>query len=59
MSGACGDPTARREAGYFYGVNIIDAYTRTANDRSTMVWNVSTWNPYGVSLLETTFEVVR
>jgi hypothetical protein len=40
--------------GFFYGSNIIDAYT---TDDSTggmdIYWNLSTWNPYGVLFLRT------
>jgi hypothetical protein len=38
--------------GFFYGPNIIDAYTRADGaGGADVVWNVSTWNPYGVALL--------
>ena len=40
--------------GFFYGANIIDAYT--ADDGAggmDIYWNVSTWNPYGVLFLRT------
>jgi len=40
--------------GFFYGANIIDAYT--ADDGAggmDIYWNVSTWNPYGVLFLKT------
>ena len=41
--------------GFFYGANIIDAYT-APDDAGGMdvYWNVSTWNPYGVLFLKTT-----
>jgi hypothetical protein len=38
--------------GFFYGANIIDAYTRPDGTGGMDVfWNVSTWNPYGVLFL--------
>jgi hypothetical protein len=40
--------------GFFYGANIIDAYTRPDGAGGMdMYWNVSTWNPYGVLFLKT------
>ncbi|HKP64508.1 MAG TPA: hypothetical protein VJV78_47550 [Polyangiales bacterium] len=56
-SGDCTTSRAQRDMGYFYGANVIDAYTRGSAQQLTMYWNVSTWNPYGVTLLATEFEV--
>jgi hypothetical protein len=40
--------------GFFYGANIIDAYTKSDGaDGMDIYWNVSTWNPYGVLFLKT------
>jgi hypothetical protein len=40
--------------GFFYGANIIDAYTKPDGvGGMDMYWNVSTWNPYGVLILKT------
>jgi hypothetical protein len=42
------------DRGFFYGANIIDAYTRPGDAGSMDIyWNVSTWNPYGVLFLKT------
>jgi hypothetical protein len=42
------------DTGFFYGPNVIDAYTRADGAGGADVfWNVSTWNPYGVALLRT------
>jgi hypothetical protein len=39
--------------GFFYGANIIDAYTQADGTGGMDVyWNVSTWNPYGVLFLK-------
>jgi hypothetical protein len=41
--------------GFFYGANIIDAYTQSdGGDGMYVYWNVSTWNPYGVLFLRST-----
>jgi hypothetical protein len=40
------------DIGRLYGVNIIDDYTvRSAKGGLLITWNVSTWNPYGVTLM--------
>jgi hypothetical protein len=40
--------------GFFYGSNIIDAYTKPDGAGGMdLYWNVSTWNPYGVIYLKT------
>jgi hypothetical protein len=37
------------DRGFFYGANIIDAYTQADGAGGMDIyWNVSTWNPYGV-----------
>jgi hypothetical protein len=42
------------DQGFFYGANIIDAYTQPDGAGGMdMYWNVSTWNPYGVLFLKT------
>ena len=42
------------DQGFFYGANIIDAYTQSDGaDGMDVYWNVSTWNPYGVLFLKT------
>ena len=43
--------------GFFYGANIIDAYTKPDGAGGMdMFWNVSTWNPYGVLFLKTNLQ---
>ncbi len=49
----CPSFAASFDAGRFYGANIIDAYTRPSDGGADIVWNVSTWNPYGVVLART------
>jgi hypothetical protein len=40
--------------GGFYGANLIDAYTGPDGEGGVeLVWNISTWNPYGVLFLRT------
>lgn len=39
--------------GWFYGVNIIEPWTRPAGDGVDVIWNASTWDPYRVVLLRT------
>jgi hypothetical protein len=42
------------DQGFFYGSNIIDAYTQPDGAGGMdLYWNVSTWNPYGVLFLKT------
>ncbi|HTO70163.1 MAG TPA: hypothetical protein VMR31_09920 [Myxococcota bacterium] len=42
------------DRGFFYGSNIIDAYTELdGTGGMNIYWNVSTWNPYGVLFLRT------
>jgi hypothetical protein len=42
------------DAGRFYGPNVIDAYTRPDGAGGVdILWNLSTWNPYGVLLVRT------
>lgn len=45
------------DIGRMYGVNIIDAYTRTSGSGLDIAWNVSTWNPYAVLLLRSHIEL--
>jgi hypothetical protein len=48
----CPTPALQLDIGRLYGVNIIDAYTRpNAGGGLTVMWNLSTWNPYGVVLM--------
>lgn len=50
-----GCPVQIPDPGRLYAPNIIDNYTRPNPDGGLdIVWNVSTWNPYGVQLLKTT-----
>ena len=43
--------------GFFYGANIIDAYTEPDGAGGMDIyWNVSTWNPYGVLFLKTNLQ---
>jgi len=42
-----------REYGFFYGVNIIEQWTKPAGDGVDIIWNASTWDPYRVVLLRT------
>jgi hypothetical protein len=43
--------------GFFYGANIIDAYTGSdGRGGMNIYWNVSTWNPYGVLFLKTNLQ---
>jgi hypothetical protein len=49
----CPTPTTQLDIGRLYGVNILDAYTqRSTDDGVVITWNVSTWNPYGVVLMQ-------
>jgi hypothetical protein len=53
---SCQTPIVQTDVGRLYGSNIIDPYTaRNGDDGLDVFWNVSTWNPYGVVLLKTTF----
>jgi hypothetical protein len=50
----CPSFAATFDVGRLYAPNIIDAYTRAdGNGGVDVVWNVSTWNPYGVVVLKT------
>jgi hypothetical protein len=59
----CSDPTCapttarpddrEKEYGFFYSANIIEQWTRPANDGVDIIWNASTWDPYRVILLRT------
>jgi hypothetical protein len=48
-------PTGKTfDNGFFYGANIIDAYTTPdGGGGMDIYWNVSTWNPYGVLFVKT------
>jgi hypothetical protein len=49
----CPSAAVELDIGRLYGVNVIDAYTRPSSDGGlTLTWNVSTWNPYGVVLMQ-------
>jgi hypothetical protein len=51
----CPSIGAAFDIGRFYGPNIIDAYTRPDGAGGVeLLWNVSTWNPYGVALVRST-----
>ncbi|HEY2231085.1 MAG TPA: hypothetical protein VGI22_25780 [Xanthobacteraceae bacterium] len=45
-------------AGGFYAPYVLDRYTSGADPsrRSTIYWLLSTWNPYEVTVMRTTFE---
>ena len=54
----CAPHTAARDAnpqehGFFYSANIIEQWTRRADDGVDIIWNASTWDPYRVILLRT------
>jgi hypothetical protein len=42
-----------REYGFLYGANIIEEWTRPAEDGVDLYWSFSTWNPYRVVLART------
>ncbi len=45
------------DRGFFYGANIVDAYTQSDGGTGMDVyWNISTWNPYGVLFLRTNLQ---
>src|SRR5262249_37391958 len=49
----CPTPATQLDIGRLYGSNIIDAYTQPSPDGGLLVrFNVSTWNPYGVVLMQ-------
>lgn len=52
----CQAPPFEMDNGFFYAPNIIDAYTHK-NDHGGLdvYWNVSTWNPYRVLLVRSSF----
>jgi hypothetical protein len=55
---ACAPHTPAREAsateyGFFYSANIIEQWTRPADDGVDIIWNASTWDPYRIILLRT------
>jgi hypothetical protein len=52
----CADALAQWDQGRLYGATILEPYTRP-NDAGglDMIWNVSTWNPYHVVMLKTSF----
>ena len=41
--------------GLLYAPSIIDAWTTASDESTTLYWFVSTWNPYQVVLMKTTF----
>jgi hypothetical protein len=49
-----GCPFATEDPGRLYAPSIIDNYTRpNAKGGLDIVWNVSTWNPYAIKLMQT------
>ena len=46
----------RSDYGFLYAANIIDAWTVPTAKGARIYWNVSTWHPYQVVLLETELE---
>jgi hypothetical protein len=49
----CPTPATQLDVGRLYGVNILDAYTQPSTEGGLVVtWNASTWNPYGVVLMQ-------
>lgn len=51
-------PNGKFVAGGFYAPYVLDRYTSGADPsrRSTIYWLLSTWNPYEVTVMRTTFE---
>ena len=45
------------EYGVLYGVNIISEYTEPRTGSVDIYWNVSTWDPYNVTLLKTNIPI--
>jgi len=48
---------ADKEYGFFYAANIIEQWTRPADDGVDVIWNASTWDPYRIILLRTRLAV--
>lgn len=44
------------EYGFLYGPNIVQPWIKVVGDDVDLIWNVSTWDPYGVVLLRTRIE---
>ena len=44
----------RDEYGFLYGPNLITPWTVARPDEVDLYWNISTWDPYAVSLIKTT-----
>lgn len=42
-----------REYGYLYAPNIVEQWIRPSGDGVDVIWNASTWAPYGLILLRT------
>ena len=54
----CAPPSIETDTGFLYAANIIDAYTQpNARGGLDVYWNVSTWNPYRVLLMRSSFFV--
>lgn len=45
-----------QEYGVLYGVNIVQPWIDEVGNDVDLIWNVSTWNPYGVVLMRTRIE---
>jgi hypothetical protein len=50
---------AENEHGFLYGANIIEQWTLATDGGVDILWNASTWDPYGVILLRTRIEKVK
>ena len=46
------------ERGVPYGPNVLDRYTVNADGSVTLYYTLSTWNPYQVFLVSSTFRPV-
>jgi len=52
-------PPEFEKYGWLYGPNVVECWTTPRAGGADIYWNVSTWNPYEVVLLKTTFALTR